>query len=172
MIAVCGFQILSMISFANELYANTVERTFQKAPQRVMRKVGSLENREIGPGVLSRKLLEEPITRGVLVDLKTRGLRRRLWYSTLSRLERGLVDLTIRWVDKVRSGRMTETLVRILAKLAQALETGMGKVLGKGRILAARASELAVKWGNVSAYSWRYEHGFCRAIGLGIVGLS
>jgi len=87
-------------------------------------------------------------------------------------MERGLVDLTIRWVDKVRSGRMTETLVRILAKLAQALETGMGKVLGKGRVLAARASELAVKWGNVSAYSWRYEQGFCRAIGLGIVGFS
>src|SRR3989440_5254346 len=65
-----------------------------------------------------------------------------------------------------------KTLVRILAKLAQALGTGMGKVLGKGRILAARASELAVKWGNVSAYSWRHEPGFCSAIGLGIVGLS
>src|SRR2546428_8248658 len=137
-----------------------------------MRVVGSPAKRDSNPVSLSEKILKEPITREVLVGLKMRGLRRRLWYSTLSRMERGLVDLTIRWVNKVRSGRMTETLLRILAKLAMALETGMGKVLGKGRILAARASELAVKWGNVSAYSWRYEQGFCRAIGLGIVGLS
>src|SRR2546425_11437038 len=130
-----------------------------------MRKVGSLENREIVPGALSRKLLEKPITRGVLVDLKTRGLRRRLWYSTLSRLERGLVDLTIRWVDKVRSGRMTETLMRILLKLAMAIETGMGWVLGRGRVLAARASELAVGWGNGSAFYWRFREAVCAALG-------
>ena len=134
--------------------------------------VGSSGSRASVPDSFSKKLLERPITREVLIGIKTRGLRRRVWYRALDRMERGLVDLTIRWVDKVRSGRMTETLVRILAKLAQALETGMGKVLGKGRVLAARASELAVKWGNVSAYSWRYEQGFCRAIGLGIVGLS
>src|SRR5437016_7097299 len=137
-----------------------------------MQVVGSSGDRAAVPDFLSKKLLGGPITRKVLIGMKTRGLRRRVWYRALDRMERGLVDLTIRWVDKVRSGRMTETLMRILAKLAQALETGMGRVLGKGRILAARASELAVKWGNVSAYSWRYEQGFCRAIGLGIVGLS
>jgi hypothetical protein len=65
---------------------------------------------------------------------------------------------------------MTETLMRILEKLAQALETGMGRVLGRGRILAARASAIAVGWGNVSAFSWRFEHEFCRALGLRITG--
>ena len=109
--------------------------------------VGSSRSRASVPGSLSEKLLEGPITREVLIGFKTRGLRRRLWYSTLSRMERGLVDLTIRWVDKVRSGRMTETLLRILAKLALALETGMGRVLGRGRELALRASSLAVGWG-------------------------
>ncbi len=102
--------------------------------------------------------------------MKTRGLRRRVWYRALDRIERGLVDLTIRWVDKVRSGRMTETLMRILEKLAQAMETGMGRVLGRGRILAARASAIAVGWGNGSAFYWRFEQAFCRALGLGIVG--
>jgi hypothetical protein len=111
--------------------------------------------------------LREPITREVLVGLKTRGLRRRLWYSTLSRIERGLVDLTIRWVDKVRSGRLAETLLRILAKLVLALETGMGRVLGRGRVLAMRASELAVGWGNSQAYVWRYDESYALALGLG-----
>src|SRR2546422_2833145 len=112
-----------------------------------MRIVGSPAKRDLAAGFLSGKI-EGPITREVLVGLKTRGLRRRVWYCTLSRIERGLVDLTIRWVDKVRSGRMTETLLRILAKLALALETGVGRVLGRGRMLAARASELAVEWSN------------------------
>ena len=81
-----------------------------------------------------------------------------------------MVDLTIRWVDKVRSGLMTETLMRILLKLAQALETGIGRVLGRGRILATKASELAVEWGNGSAYSWRFETAFANALGHGITG--
>ncbi|HEV2119138.1 MAG TPA: hypothetical protein VGS11_03380 [Candidatus Bathyarchaeia archaeon] len=78
--------------------------------------------------------------------------------------------MTIRWVDKVRSGLMAETLMRILAKLAMALETGIGRVLAKGRILATRASELAVEWGNGSAFVWRFETAFANAMGLGILG--
>ena len=80
------------------------------------------------------------------------------------------MDLTIRWVDKVRSGRLTETLVRILAKLAMALETGMGRVLGRGKVLATRASELAVGWGNGPAFNWRFETAYANALGHGITG--
>src|SRR6266704_4287312 len=134
-----------------------------------MHVVGFTGNRAI-PGYFSKDFRKEPITREVLVGLKTRGLRRRVWYRALDRMERGLVDLTIRWVDKVRSGRMTETLVRILAKLAMALETGMGRVLARGRMLAVRASELAVGWGNSSAFSWRFETAFANALGHGITG--
>jgi len=61
-------------------------------------------------------------------------------------------------------------LVRILAKLAMALETGMGRVLGRGRILATRASELAVGWGNPLAYNWRFEMAYANALGHGITG--
>ena len=135
-----------------------------------MRIVGSSRSQDSVPGSFSKELLTGPITREVLVGMRTRGLRRRLWYSTLSRMERGLVDLTIRWVDKVRSGRMTETLMRILLKLAQAMETGMGRVLGRGRVLASRASELAVGWGNSAAFYWRFETAFCNALGLRVVG--
>ena|SRR2546427_7959933 len=119
--------------------------------------VGSSGSRASVPDSLSKKLLERPITREALIGIKTRGLRRGVWYGALDRMERGLVDLTIRWVDKVRSGRMTEKLLPILEKLVMALETGMGRVLGRGRVLAARASELAVGWGNGSAFYWRFE---------------
>src|SRR3989441_12484412 len=134
-----------------------------------MRVVGSTGSRVI-PGCFSEYFLKGPITREILVGLKIRGLRMRVWFWALDRMERGLVDLTIRWVDKVRSGRMTETLMRILEKLRQALQTGMGRILGRGRILATRASSLAVGWGNGSAFYWRFEQAFCNALGHGITG--
>src|SRR2546425_7058091 len=148
-------------------YMRTRLRLASRASQKVMVIVGSSGSRASVPDSFSKKLLERPITREVLIGIKTRGLRRRVWYRALDRMERGLVDLTIRWVDKVRSGRMTETLVRILAKLAQALETGMGKVLGRGRELALRASSLAVGWGNSQAYAWRHDESYGLALGLG-----
>src|SRR5438094_4497406 len=131
--------------------------------------VGSSRRRASVPDSFSKKLLEPPITCEVLIGIKTRGLRRRVWYRALDRIERGLVDLTIRWVDKVRSGRMTETLMRILVKLATALETGMGKVLGRGRELATRVSSLAVGWGNKAAFYWRFDQSFCSALSLGLL---
>src|SRR5438876_8220286 len=117
--------------------------------------VGSSGGRASVPDSFSKKLLEPPITCEVLIGIKTRGLRRRVWYCTLSRMERGFVDLTIRWVDKVRSGRMTETLMRILAKLAMALETGMGRVIGRGKVIATKASEMAEGRGHRAAFNLR-----------------
>src|SRR5260370_39892314 len=97
-----------------------------------MQVVGSTGNQAV-PGYFLKNFRKEPITREVLVGFKTRGLRRRVWYWALDRMERGLGELTIRWVDKVRNGRMTETVMRILAKLVRALETVMGEVLRGGR---------------------------------------
>ncbi len=109
---------------------------------------------------LSKDLFVGPLTKRVLLDLRTRSLRKRVWYRSLDRIERGLVDLTIRWVDNVRNCTMARVLLRILGKLVQALEHGMVRVLTVGRELALRASELAVRWGNTQAYTWRSDKVF------------
>ncbi len=62
------------------------------------------------------ELLEKPLRRDTILGLKTRALRRRVWYRTLDRIERGLVDLTIRWVDKVRNRTMARVLLWILGR--------------------------------------------------------
>ncbi len=87
--------------------------------------------------------LNGPLTRDVIVGLKTRALRRRVWFGALDRIERGLVDLTIRYVDQVKSNRLRQVLVEILEKLARALESSMVRILEKGSGLALRLSELA-----------------------------
>ena len=117
----------------------------------------------------SAVLTGRELDRGFLVALRTRALRRRVWFRVLDRVERGLVDLTIRWVDRVKSGRLAQVLVRILEKLVQAMEGGMVRVLERGRALALRASGLAVLWGDGVAFGWRFDAGFQRALGLGIV---
>ena len=104
-----------------------------------------------------------------MVALRTRALRRGVWYRVLSRIERGLVDLTIRWADRVRSGRLARVLVEILEKLVRALESRMVRAMGSGRMLALRLSEMAVAWGSMSAYQWRFDEGFRKALGMGIV---
>jgi hypothetical protein len=109
-------------------------------------------------------LFDRPLTRRVLVDVKTRSLRRRVWYRALDRIERGLVDLTIRWVDKIRNRTMTTVLLRILGKLARAMMQGMVRVQAVGRELAMKASELAVGWGNSNAYKWRFDESFWRGL--------
>ena len=75
------------------------------------------------------------------------------------------MDLTIRWVDKVLNSTMARVLLRILGKLAQALEQGMARVLTVGRAIAFKASELAVGWGNGQAYAWRFDKAFWRGLG-------
>jgi hypothetical protein len=75
-------------------------------------------------------------------------------------MERGLVDLTIRWVDRVRNRTMAKVLLRILEKLTHALKQGMAQVLAIGKGLALKASRLAVEWGNDQAISWRFEREF------------
>src|SRR2546425_10137864 len=103
-----------------------------------------------------KEILDSPLTGRKLAGLKTRALRKRVWFRVLDRVERGLLDLTIRWVDNVRSGRLREMLLRILVKLARAMEQGMARVLVVGRELALRASALAFRSGNSQAYEWRY----------------
>ncbi len=92
----------------------------------------------------------QTLTKGLLAGIRLRALRQRVWFGALDRIERGLVDLTIRYVDQVKSNRLQQVLVKILEKLAQAIETGVRRVLGRGRMLAARASGIAVGWGNRS----------------------
>lgn len=127
-------------------------------------KLGTLRRNDVGRSVL---VTGRELNREFLVALRTRALRRRMWFRVLDRVERGLVDLTIRWVDRVKSGRLAQVLVRILEKLVLAMESRMVRVLEKGRNRALRLSELAVAWGNELAYGWRDDLRFQRALGLG-----
>jgi len=118
------------------------------------------------------QFLHSPLTGRKLEGLKTRALRKRVWYRVLNRMERGLLDLTMRWVGEVKSRTMTRVVIRILLKLASALNRSMARIFEKGQTLAATISDLAVGWGNDLAHGWRFDVGFQKALGIGATSLS
>ncbi len=109
------------------------------------------------------------LTRKCLVELKNKALRNRTWYRVLSRLERGLVDLTIKWVYQVRSVRLEQVLRKILGKLVLAMGNRMVRCLAKGRDLASRISKIVFEWGNAGAREWRDDLAFQLALGRGVL---
>jgi len=87
-------------------------------------------------------------------------------------MERGLLDLTMRWVGEVRSRTMTRVVMQILLKLERALNRSMVRVFQKGGALAERIGALAVAWGNELAHNWRFDLEFQLALGMGVTNLS
>ncbi len=96
-----------------------------------------------------------------LTSVKRKALRKGVWYSTLDRVERGIVSLTARIVDRVESEILGVELVKILAKLVKALKSGFVRHMerfGLGRVF--ELSYLAVEWGSLVAKRWAYDTGF------------
>ena len=121
---------------------------------------------------LSRELHNGPVTRKLMMTLRAKSLRQGHWFKVLESHERGLIDVAVRWVNTVRNERLELVLSRILSKLLVAMLSPLGVFLERGRYAAFRLSELAVRWGNGSALSWRLDDAFQLCLGAGLVGRS
>ncbi|MEM2103424.1 MAG: hypothetical protein QW717_00860 [Candidatus Bathyarchaeia archaeon] len=99
--------------------------------------------------------------------LKLKALRRGVWFKALSRLDRALIDLTIRVADKVRSSRLAEALERVVGKVKNVLRDGFVEAVFKfGLPLARRFSLIAQDWGNPYAESWSSDLSFARFLAV------
>ena len=101
------------------------------------------------------------------MNVKRNALRRNIWFKALNRLERGIVDLTTRYIDNVRSTKLAKVLTAIMTKLEIAAETMMARMVRVfGRPLAKKISGIAVSWGNRSAYMWAEDADFARYLAI------
>ena len=104
------------------------------------------------------------------MKIKARALRRRVWFRALSRVERCIVDLTIRCVERVRSAVLARTIFAIINKILKTLENRfLEKVNKVGSVIAEKVCGIAERWGNKNASSWRYDSGFIRFLGINAV---
>jgi hypothetical protein len=87
--------------------------------------------------------------------VREKALRRRAWYS-LDRIERGIINLTIRLVDRIKSAKLMTEVAKILNKINNALKNPFimhAKTYGieKGKLIIKNA----IKWENRMVLKWR-----------------
>ena len=99
--------------------------------------------------------------------MRAKALRRRVLFSALDGLERGILYLSARVVDRVRSGVLGAQLVEIVAKLGEALKCGFTRhVESFGVRQAVKMVQAAVGFGSRVAHEWLNGVGFARYLGF------
>jgi len=102
-----------------------------------------------------------------LMKLKQRAMRAGAWFKFLRRIDRVLVDLTIRVVGEVRSATLAKCIFALARRLEGVIENRVSRVLREvGFPLAQKLSLAAQKWGNASAGSWASAPSFARFLAV------
>ena len=101
------------------------------------------------------------LNRTQLIKLKFKAMRAGVWFKALPRIDRVLVDLTIKVTENIRSISLAKSILTVVGKLEGLLESSVLKSLRSvGRQLAEKLSLIAQKWGNVSAKNWATDSSF------------
>jgi hypothetical protein len=99
--------------------------------------------------------------RSQLIMLKFKAMRAGVWFKVLPRIDRVLVDLTIKVTENIRSISLANSIFAVMSKLEGLLESNLLKSLWVvGRPLAEKLSLVAKKWGNTSAKKWATDLSF------------
>ncbi len=107
------------------------------------------------------------LTRSEILRVKSRAIRRGMWFRAISRTERACVDLALVVVEKVRSGFLAKVLFSVLEKLEKAMESRVVFFMREvGSKLARRLSEIVGKWGNKSGARWAEDSSFIRYLAV------
>jgi len=102
-----------------------------------------------------------------LLRIKQLALRRRIWFKALNHLERGIIDLTVKTVDQIKSSKLAQVVTGIIDKLEAAMESLTSRLARTvGLPLAQKLSDLAVSWGNRSAREWAHDMAFAKYLAV------
>jgi hypothetical protein len=84
-----------------------------------------------------------------------------MWFKSLSRIDRALVDLTIKVAENIHSVSLAKRIFAVMGKLERLSESPVLKSLKLiGCPLAEKISLIAQKWGNASAETWANDLSF------------
>jgi len=98
-----------------------------------------------------------------LSNVRGKAIRRGVWFKALDTLERGIITLASRVVDRVESAVLGVEIVKILRKLTNAMKSEFARRMeeyGFGRAL--KMAGQAVEWGYAMAVDWSSDSGFMR----------
>lgn len=113
------------------------------------------------------------LTSEYLSSVKMKAIRRGVWFSNLSKLERNIVELTIKYVNRIQSSKLALVIGRILCKLLKSYRSVfLEQVEAIGKTFAKRIGKLAVSWGLSEASAWLSDPSFIRFLGVNTVSNS
>jgi hypothetical protein len=109
------------------------------------------------------------ISAGKLTATKKMALRRKIWFKAITVVERGVLDLVVRYVGTIRSPKLAMIVTAILDKLTLAMESTVDRLIRTvGMSLSQKISAIAVSWGNQSAHKWADDHDFARFLAFNL----
>jgi hypothetical protein len=98
-----------------------------------------------------------------LAKFKSRAMRAGVWFKALPRIDRVLIDLTIKVADIVRSASLAKCVLSVTRKLEGLFESRLARSVREfGFALACKLSLFAQSWGSVVAAEWAGDAGFAR----------
>ena len=98
-----------------------------------------------------------------LLKLKLKAVRAGVWFKILPRIDRVLVDLTIKVAGTVRSCTLAESILVVVRKLESVLESRFLRAVREvGFPVARRLGLIAQEWGNAAGGNWGYDVGFAK----------
>jgi hypothetical protein len=107
------------------------------------------------------------VSRGQLVKLKKKAIRAGAWFKVLARIDRVLIDLTVKVAQIVRSPSLVKRILSVTTKLEGLLESKLVRATGMiGFKLSCTLSLLAQKWGNSAAGAWAGDAAFSRYLAV------
>ena len=105
-------------------------------------------------------------SRDFLLGLRRKAIRRRAWFS-LDSLDRGIINLVTRVVDRVESSVLGIVLVKIVKRLRDAMRSEFARLMeSSGLRMAWESAKRAVEWGYEAAGEWARDVGFARYYAL------
>ena len=119
------------------------------------------------PKIVLQEIASSFLNRAHLMKLRLKAMRAGVWFRALPRIDRVLVDLTIKVASSVRSFTLAKNLLAVIRKLEGLLESSLSRALREvGLPLAQKLSLAAQKWGNVSAESWSSDSSFIKFLAV------
>ena len=107
------------------------------------------------------------LTSSRLAEVREEAKRKRVWYRMLPKLDRDVLDLTIKCVGELKSAKLIEVVTKIVVKLKAALQNRLSRLMDEvGAPLAKKLGDIALGWGNRSAGKWAQDRGFVRYLAV------
>ena len=115
---------------------------------------------------LARRLAR-PVEKVQLVKMKLKAIRAGVWFRALPRIDRALIDLTIKVAPNIRSTTLAISIISVARKLEYLFESKLTRTIREiGLPLTSKLSLIAQKWGNKEAKTWASDVYFARYLAV------